>query len=417
MIERYAGPIRLVPSPEGVQTQGMNAQGQWENLVRATEDNTMPGVRPGSDQFFASQVQGLPGFVPDSGTGQEPSNGGGFGGFMNDYGTLIVGGALGGIAAGAAAAGGGAAASGGTGAGAGFSVSPAAEAAAASFGGSGWAVPAGLQAAGAAGGLSALELGEPALMNLPAVGGPIGGGAVPAVGATGAGTAASSAGALSRIMNGTATAADYLSIGAPLAGALLGSQNGAKQAGTTTTVQDIPDWQKPYVLDLFNKANATYNASQGQQPQNQALVDAGRKQLTDTINGNYLSPDSNPYLKGMFNAGADQITNKVNSQFTASGRYGSGAQTGELGYQLGNFANNLYGNAYQTGRQQQLTAATAAPGYAASAATSPFAGLEAYGNIVGNRFGSQTQSPYFTNPTGGALSGALAGYGLSRAFG
>lgn len=114
-LERYGGPIRLVPSPEGVQTQGINPQtGQWENLVRATEENTMPGIRPGSDQFFASQVQGLPGFTVDTGTGKE-AGGDAFGDFLVKAAMAgVSAGALGGFSAltggGAGAAAGGAAA-------------------------------------------------------------------------------------------------------------------------------------------------------------------------------------------------------------------------------------------------------------------------------------------------------------------
>jgi len=202
-----------------------------------------------------------------------------------------------------------------------------------------------------------------------------------------------------------------------LLGVGLGSQSGAQQSGTTTVVNDIPEWQKPYVTNLFNQAGQTYNNAVANQSQNTDLLNAGAKLLGNTINGNYLSPDSNPYLKGMFGAASDQVTNKVNSQFSAAGRYGSGAHTGELGYQLGTLANNFYGTQYNNERARQAAAGAAAPGYATDATNSAFAPLNAYGNIVGQRFGSTQTTPYYTNPVGGALSGALAGYGLSKAFG
>jgi hypothetical protein len=281
-------------------------------------------------------------------------------------------------------------------------------------GGDGLAGAGGIAANGGLGATSALGAGAAGLGAGAAGAGGAGGAGAAGTGAAGAATAGT---ALTRIMNGTAGAADYLSLGLPLAGAALGGLNGSKPAGTTTTTTNVPDWQQPYIQNLLGQSGAALSQSQSYAGANQGLVNAGGQQLQDTISGKYLDPNSNPYLSNMYNAAADQVKNQVNSNFEGSGRYGSGAQTGELGYQLGNLASNMYGNAYQQGRTQQLTAATAAPGYATSAAQSPFAPLQAYQGIVGQPYGTATSTPYFTNPTGGALSGALAGYGLSKAFG
>jgi hypothetical protein len=70
-----------------------------------------------------------------------------------------------------------------------------------------------------------------------------------------------------------------------------------------------------------------------------------------------LDDGPNPYLGSLYSQGARDITDSINGQFTASGRYGSGAHTGQLARGLGDFATNLYGQAYETDRNRKLTAA------------------------------------------------------------
>lgn len=255
----------------------------------------------------------------------------------------------------------------------------------------------------------------------------------PAVNTSNLATKASAGSALSRFLNGTATAADYISLGMPLAGALLGGTSANnKPAGTTTTIQDVPDWQKPYLVDLFNSAKSTYqNQATDQTAQN--LNNAGAANLQSTLAGNFLSPDSNPYLQATFDKAARSLTDQYNyttmpqlsrsfgnqQAFGGSSAYGEafGKANQGLATGLADLGTGIYGGNYQTERGRQFTGALSAPDYAASYRSSPYAGLNAYGNIVGRQYGSQTQEPYFTNPVGGALSGALGGLALSNAFG
>lgn len=71
----------------------------------------------------------------------------------------------------------------------------------------------------------------------------------------------------------------------------------------------------------------------------------------------FLDTGPNPYLGDLFSRGARDITDTINSQFTMSGRYGSGAHTGQLARGLGDFATNLYGQAYETDANRRLSAA------------------------------------------------------------
>lgn len=84
-----------------------------------------------------------------------------------------------------------------------------------------------------------------------------------------------------------------------------------------------------------------------------------------TAQGAMLSPDNNPYMRGMVDAASrpivenfqNSIAPSLASQFSAAGRTGSGAHVGAfqgaastLGRQLSDTSSNLYGQAYQMER-------------------------------------------------------------------
>jgi hypothetical protein len=76
--------------------------------------------------------------------------------------------------------------------------------------------------------------------------------------------------------------------------------------------------------------------------------------LMQTANGGYLQ--GNPYLDAVLGKSMQDTADKVNSQFSAAGRYGSGAQTGELTRQLGGLEMNARMGNYDTERQNQMQA-------------------------------------------------------------
>lgn len=162
-------------------------------------------------------------------------------------------------------------------------------------------------------------------------------------------------------------------IGAGL-GAILGSQNGAKPGGTITTTQGPWGPQQPYLQALFPGASQV---------------------LGGTLAGNFLTPDSNPYLKSYGQALADQVGANVDSRFESAGRYGGGLHAAEVAKQIGNTLSGLYGTAYTNERALQNNTAS---------------------GLLSKDFGAVGTQPYFINPLGGALSGAVAGAGASRAW-
>lgn len=81
--------------------------------------------------------------------------------------------------------------------------------------------------------------------------------------------------------------------------------------------------------------------------------------LQDFASGKYLSPETNPYLKGMYDDAANSVMSQLRGQFAGAGRYGSGAMAATQGDTLNRLANTLYGNAYQSGMQNMYGANTA----------------------------------------------------------
>ncbi len=261
-------------------------------------------------------------------------------------------------------------------------------------------------------------------------------------------------------------------------------------SGQSTQTTDTGPWsaQQGYLKDLFANAqhlyqtdpltpfpNATvspFNPTQtqaigqignlGLSPQGSQPTTAASNYLTNLESGGNLSPLTNPYLSGMYNAAAQGLTNQyqtatapnTQSMFESAGRFGSGSANQAqnqnqlaLGTSLGNLASNIYGNAYNTGTQQMLGGAAIAPSVAQGQYIGPEMALSAgtqaqqqaqaqlggqiqqwqaaqmdpwqtlglyQGGISGN-YGQSGQTsqqytqqvPYYSNPVGSALGGGL----------
>ena len=100
------------------------------------------------------------------------------------------------------------------------------------------------------------------------------------------------------------------------------------------------------------------------------------QQLTSTFRGDFLSPESNPYLRSTFDQAAQAVGEnfrdftvpQTDSQFALAGRYGSGLYNNAqqrnqevLGRTLNELATNIYAPAYENERQRQLSAMRYAP--------------------------------------------------------
>jgi hypothetical protein len=206
-----------------------------------------------------------------------------------------------------------------------------------------------------------------------------------------------------------------------LGGAALGALGGSKKSGNVTSTQNSGPWAgaQPYLNDAFRQAQGIFYGGapigygDGKPRDFAGIHGQGVDQLSSTIRGDYLNPSSNPFFSGAVN----DALGLAKSQF--AGQYGgqAGGNLGNSGYQemlmrtLGNLSTNAFADNYSRERQNQLNATQLASNY-------QFAPAQAYASIVNGAPGgtSTTSQPYFTNPLGGALGGAMAGLQLYNMF-
>jgi len=242
---------------------------------------------------------------------------------------------------------------------------------------------------------------------------------------------------------------------------------------TTTTKNELPSWAQPYSKDLMSQGAAvaarpyeayTGNRIAGFSPEQQqglgmtvnratqgnSAVNAGQGMLQNTLQGQYLSPDSNPWLKQNVDTAMGQAQGRLNTQFNTPGAFGSTAHQGTMANNLGNIAAQMYGQNYTNERNNMMGAAGQALGYGQSdwqdinalmgagdttrqlsqdqltqayndwqqKQNYPLQQLDILGNAINMAVGNQgstlstAPNPYQSNTAATALGAGLAGYGL-----
>jgi hypothetical protein len=132
-------------------------------------------------------------------------------------------------------------------------------------------------------------------------------------------------------------------------------------------------------------------------------LNAANQNLTSTLNGDYMSPGANPWLKGTVDQAMNDVQGRINSQFSNS-NFGSSAHQETLQRGLGQVANDIYGGNYQAERGRQVGSLGMAPGLA-SADYLDMQALQDVGQqrqnlanqylgLAGNTFGQAAQFPY-----------------------
>ena len=255
---------------------------------------------------------------------------------------------------------------------------------------------------------------------------------------------------------------------------------GGSSAPTTTTTiskSEPPAFVQPWSVNLMERGAALsqtpYTPYTGQKLADQApetalgldqtaqramngspLMRATQQNQLDTVNGSYMNPDSNPYLKANVDRALGDVQTRVNSQFN-NANYGSTAHQETLARSLGDQANQLYGANYQNERLAQQRAAMFAPQLAqqdyadaqallgvgdarralsqeqlnqqladwTEAQQDPYKKLDTLASTIATASGgyanssSSAPNPYQTSPVAGMIGGGLAGYGLGSAAG
>ena len=155
---------------------------------------------------------------------------------------------------------------------------------------------------------------------------------------------------------------------------------------TTTTSAEPSEFIAPYFQQAIDSAkglyeggtpnyfpNATYtdfapetstalNLATARATAGNPLLNQSQTQASNILAGNFLNPSTNPYSKALYDQMAGDVISDVNSQFTSAGRFGSGANQEILTQELGQLANQVYGDQYNRERDIMANTMATAPG-------------------------------------------------------
>lgn len=269
-----------------------------------------------------------------------------------------------------------------------------------------------------------------------------------------------------------------------------GGGSSAPTNQTVTQKAEPPEWVKPYSLDYLKRASPLskqpynpypYSRVSSLTPEHYAGMqnvvdqatygDAGvnlaRENYGQTMRGDFLNPDTNPYLRSTYDRAAQDVTDQYTygtapvqqSQAARAGALGGSAdaQVAQmdrwgLGNNLGNLATDIYGGNYAMERGNQMQGMGMASqmneiGYRDAQALMgvgdinrdysqaqinqdyedylaaqmwPYQQLDVLGNALGVASGgggtTVTTQPSFYQPnrTAGMLGGGMLGYGLAQ---
>lgn len=102
------------------------------------------------------------------------------------------------------------------------------------------------------------------------------------------------------------------------------------------------------------------------------LLNQAQQTTQQTLAGDFLSPDSNPFLQSTFNRAADLTRGRLDTEFSGAGR-NLGASQPARSEELQTLASNIFGGNFQQERDRQVTAA----GQAAPLAGADFQNIQA----------------------------------------
>jgi len=175
-----------------------------------------------------------------------------------------------------------------------------------------------------------------------------------------------------------------------------------KGGGTSTTTSEVPDWQKPYLQDIYGMASGQVGTPvqyypgetvSGFTPEQQAaqqattfrslegspLLGSAQQENLKTTGGQYLDPNTNPWLAKTYEQAARDVTKTfgtvtapmITKEAGAAGAWGGAREGVAKGTALSGFSQNLadlatkiYAPAYETERGRQQAAVAQAPALA-----------------------------------------------------
>lgn len=171
------------------------------------------------------------------------------------------------------------------------------------------------------------------------------------------------------------------SIALPILGGLFGGRSGSQPQSSGTSFEQTqtlpPDFAAPHLTNAAQYSQDAMFAGGPEQypgrtvapfsPQTEQalgmieglttgpnpLLNAGLQNATSVLSGDFLRPETNPFLQSTFNRAADLTRNRLSSEFARAGR-DIDASAPARSEELQTLASNIFGNNYQRERTNQL---------------------------------------------------------------
>lgn len=216
-------------------------------------------------------------------------------------------------------------------------------------------------------------------------------------------------------------------------------KGGSAPAGQTTTTQAPPSYMDPYIGTALSQAGSLLASGGPQYYPGQTVAGftpTQQKAFTGltNIDQNLMQGSGNPYENAMYQQAAGATQNQLTGEYAGMGR--NAAESAPLrSEQLNNLATSFYGNNYQNDVNNMLTAGQnmlAMGNQQQQEAQNqinanvnkynyyqqqPYQQLQQFEQFMqGVNPGSQTTSPYYTNPTANALGMGLTAEQLYNGY-
>jgi len=170
----------------------------------------------------------------------------------------------------------------------------------------------------------------------------------------------------------------------------MGDSGGAKTKSTSTNQQtatvELPTWYSAKLEDLANRGQAVWNSRWYEQYPSMyvgmdpattrglgmvegvagarggsAVPRAALSEWQKTVGGEYLNPDTNPWLRDVADRAGYEAEQRINSQYARGGASGGGVYANALADAQTQMRSQLYADNFQAERQRMQAALGLAP--------------------------------------------------------
>lgn len=209
-----------------------------------------------------------------------------------------------------------------------------------------------------------------------------------------------------------------------------GSKQTSQQKQNVTTNTSPWSAAEPFLRDLLNDTNTLYHDNPMFSPMEQSgygmlsktvgqgpssYFNTSADTLESTARGDYLTPDTNPYLADIAKRVSGIAGANSASMFGGRGRSGGGLAGYFAGKAVGDSLTDMYGSVYESERGRQQNAAGMAPSFEEARLTAPKALISAGQNITARPYDLNQQRTGILSQIGG-MGGTSTSNGTTTNF-